>query len=73
MDYETAFCPLIGEHITRVLNEDKITIEVVCSQYVKVNQGCLLKEAPLDGFPLHKAHRARSSYCDFVGAQKPPE
>lgn len=70
MEFETTFCPLIGEHITKVLNEEGITIEVVCQQYVKLNQGCLVKGASSDAFSLHDLPKRERGYCDFIGRNR---
>ena len=54
MRLETVDCPLLGAHVTRVVDFEGLVDHVICPQYQRPQGTCRLKRAAGTGGPLSR-------------------
>jgi hypothetical protein len=69
-------CPVLGAHVTRVIDLEGSVIRVICAEYDQSTGTCQLKKAVSDGGPLaqllertaEETLSSRSTLCDLRAA-----
>jgi hypothetical protein len=74
MPATSVLCPVLGAHITRILDVEGACIGIVCPEYAKLTNGCRLRKGIQSGGPLsqllERVERntldSRNTRCEFV-------